>query len=284
MDNKKNKVAASANRTTYDIDAIPKNLNDAPHIKHASIRQLYSKLINQVYKHSKKFSAIPQVLDLGAGAGSVTLPFLELGARVVAVDISRTQLDALQNKCKLFADKLELRCEDISETLKKKDQKFDIVVANSFLHHIPDYSSLITDALDLLTPNGQFFSFQDPLRYDTVDKFTKTFSNLAYISWRIFKGDVLGGIKRRLRRSRGIYLIDSLHDNVEYHVVRNGVDQNAIASLLMKAGFDCNIVPYFSTHSSFFQILGNTLGLKNTFAIIARNSHTHSMDDSTINK
>lgn len=146
----------------------------------------------------------------------------------------------------------------------------DIIVANSFLHHIPDYVGMITEATSLLTPWGQFFSFQDPLRYDSVGKPTMIFSTLAYFSWRFFKGDVLGGLKRRLRRRRGVYLEDSMHDNAEYHVTRNGVDQDAICRLFEDRGFDCNTVRYFSTQSRLFQAVGRALGVKNTVAVIAR--------------
>ena len=39
-------------------------------------------------------------------------------------------------------------------------------------------------------------------------------------------------LKRDTSISRGIYLENSSYDNAEYHVTRNGVDQNAIYDLL----------------------------------------------------
>jgi SAM-dependent methyltransferase len=270
MDERLNKVAALANIGTYDSEGTRKYTDGAPHIKHASLRSLYAKLLIQVYDDAAKRSDAPRILDLGAGEGSVTLPFLELGARVTAVDISNSQLDALRKKCERFSYRLELRCEDMSEILKLKWQQYDVIVVNSFLHHIPDYLGMIRESIVLLKPHGHFFSFQDPLRYDTIGEFTKNFSDLAYLSWRIFKGDIWAGLKRRIRRSRGFYLVDSIHDNTEYHVIRNGVDQDAIADLLEDAGFQCRIIRYFSTQSQIFQPIGAAMGLKNTFAIIAR--------------
>lgn len=270
MDERLNKVAALANIAAYDSEATRNYIDGAPHIKLASLRKVYATLLIRVYDYAAKYSDTPRVLDLGAGEGSVTLPFLELGARVTAVDISSSQLDALRRKCERFSDRLELRCEDIGETLKTKEQQYDVMVANSFLHHIPDYLGMIREAIALLTPNGQFFSFQDPLRYDTVGKFTKTFGDLAYFSWRIFKGDIWGGIKRRIRRSHGVYLPNSVHDNAEYHCTRNGVDQDAIAELFKDAAIDCHVVRYFSTQSRLFQRIGMVIGVENTFAIIAR--------------
>jgi len=270
MDERLNKVAALANIAAYDSEATRSYIDGAPHIKHASLRKVYAALLVQVFDYAAKYSDTPRVLDLGAGEGSVTLPFLELGAKVTAVDISSSQLDGLRSKGERFGDRLEVRCEDISETLRTKNEKYDIIVANSFLHHVPDYLGMISEAITLLTPYGQFFSFQDPLRYDSVGKFTMMFSNLAYFSWRILKGDIFGGLKRRIRRRRGVYLANSMHDNAEYHVTRNGVDQDAIYKFFKEQGFDCDIQSYFSTQSRFCQPLGIVLGVKNTFAVIAR--------------
>jgi len=270
MDERINRIASLANVSAYDAEATNKYIDGAPHIKHSSLRKLFGQLLVQIFDSAKKHTEIPKVLDLGAGEGSVTLSFLELGAKVVAVDISDSQIDALKTKCKHFGEMLEVRCEDINDTLIDKSEKYDIIVVNSFLHHVPDYLGMIREAVTVLNPQGQFFSFQDPLRYDSVGKATMMFSKLAYFSWRVFKGDVIGGLKRRLRRARGIYLEDSIHDNAEYHVTRNGVDQEAICEMLKEHGFDCNIVSYFSTQDRFFQPIGTVLGIKNTFAIIAQ--------------
>lgn len=270
MDERINRVASLANISAYDAEGTEKYVDGAPHLKHASLRALYGRSVVQVYDHAAKHTAVPSVLELGAGEGSVTLPFLEFGARVTAVDISSNQLAILQDRCKAFKDRLEVRCEDVNDTLRDQGTKYDIIVANSFLHHIPDYLGLIRQATELLTPWGQIFSFQDPLRYDTLGKPSLMFSKAAYLSWRIFKGDVVGGLQRRLRRGRGIYLEDSVHDNAEYHVTRNGLDQDAIRELLEARGLDCDIVRYFSTQSPLFQRLGSALGTDNTFAVIAR--------------
>jgi len=165
---------------------------------------------------------------------------------------------------------LEVRCEDINDALKNNKEKYDIIVINSFLHHVPDYLGMIKAAIMLLSSHGQFFSFQDPLRYDSLGKGVKAFSDLAYFSWRIFKGDVVAGLLRRIRRGRGIYYEDSVHDNAEYHVTRNGVDQDSIRALFEAAGADCSIVSYFSTQSRLFQPIGAWLGMRNTFAVVAQ--------------
>lgn len=270
MDERVNKVAALANQQAYNTEATRQYVDGAPHVKHATLRRLYGKMVVQVFDGAKQYSEVPRVLDIGAGEGSVTLPFLELGSRVVATDISSSQLEVLQEKCARFGDLLEVCCEDMNETLKNKSDVYDVVVVNSFLHHVPDYLGMISEIIPKLGPNGQFFSFQDPIRYDSLSKAALQFSNFSYLAWRVTKGDVFGGLKRRLRRSRGVFLEDSFHDNAEYHITRNGVDQEAIRALFVQHGFDCTIHRYFSTQSAFFQFVGELFGFCNTFAVIAK--------------
>jgi 2-polyprenyl-3-methyl-5-hydroxy-6-metoxy-1,4-benzoquinol methylase len=267
---KDSEIARLANKAAYDLDISKRYLDGSPHLKHAMLRDLYSGLLSQVLDRARSAqSNVLQALDLGAGEGTATLVLLELGARVTAVDISSKQIDSLREKTIQYADRLDARCQDAAELLEE-EQHYDVVIANSFLHHVPDYPGLLRKVIAKMSPHAQFFSFQDPLRHDTVQAFTRAFSSVSYFFWRIFQGDVLGGIRRRIRRSRGIYLPDSIHDNAEYHAVRNGVDQEAITQLFESAGFECRVVPYFSTHSSLFQSIGAGLRLENTFAIIAR--------------
>jgi SAM-dependent methyltransferase len=228
--------------------------------------------VTSVYDRAAAYSPTPHVLDLGAGEGSVTLPFLELGAAVTAVDISEAQLRDLQAKCGSYMGRLEIRCQDVSaalQSLLRAGKQYDLVVANSFLHHIPDYLGLIRQAVEILRPHGEFFSFQDPIRYESLGTFSSAFCKLAYFSWRITKGDVWGGIKRRMRRARGVYLDSCPQDNVEYHAMRGGVDQDALASLLGHLGLHCQVIRYFSTQSRIWQPVGAALGIANTFALRA---------------
>lgn len=270
MHSELHKLVAAANISLFDADGAKHYCSGAPHIKHRTIAIFHRELVHQIYQYAVAYAGTPNVLDLGAGEGSVTLPFLELGARVTALDISAYQLEGLRKKCARFTDQLDIRCEDVREVIQAREQFYDVIVANGFLHHVPDYLDMIREAIRLLEPCGQFFSFQDPLRYDSMGKFDMFVSELAYSTWRIFQPDVIGGLQRRLRRARGIYESNSSFTNADYHVIRNGVDQDAITKLFEVEGFDCTIIRYFSTQSRVFQRLGSALGLKNTFAAIAR--------------
>jgi len=263
------RAAVAANEAFFNEALTQKYADIAPHLRHASLRHLYAQLVADVFDHARRYSEAPTVLDLGAGEGSATLPFLELGARVVAIDVSESQLSELVRKCNSHRDRLQVRQGDINSVLRT-DECYDILVMSSCLHHISDYISVIQAGTDVLSENGQFFSFQDPIRYDTMNSLSHLFSKTAYFSWRAFQGDFFGGVSRTLRRARGVYLDDCPADNTEYHLVRNGVDQDQIVRLLSSRGFECRVIRYFSTQGSLFQPLGSALGVQNTFSIIAR--------------
>lgn len=263
-----NDLATRANRMVYDMMQKGEYAVGAPHLSHASIRHLYEKLVLRVFESASGQKKCPYILDLGAGDGTATLPFLQLGARVLAVDISERQMEQLRTKCAEFDDRLETRCEDMKKVLDNAS-RFDIVVMNSVLHHIPDYMSLIKRVSHILADDGVFMSFQDPMWKKTISKRDAIVSNFAYFVWRMGRGDILGGAWRRFRRALNIYSAESPHDNTEYHAVRNGVDQLGICKFFEQHGFVCKVIEYCSFHSAMLQPFGERLGVKNTFAIVA---------------
>jgi len=265
-----NRMAVLANQALYDKQGMPDDAEVFPHLRHPQLLELYAGLVPRVFRAALQNSKPPRVLDLGAGEGSATLPFLELGAYVTAVDISESQLAALVRRCGRFADRLDVWHENISDALKGQENCYDVVAMNSCLHHIPDYLKVIEDVIPVLRPHGLFFSFQDPLRYDSLSPGALLFSKLAYFCWRMFQGNYLEGLKTRIRRMRGVYIPGSNADDAEYHATRNGVDQDAIAVLFQSQGFSCEVIRYFSTQGGILQVVGCYLGIENTFAIIAQ--------------
>jgi len=263
----------NANREYYDSLADGVYSSTAPHLRHAAIRRLYDAMVKNAFDIGKdrRDGRACRVLDIGAGDGIATASFLRLGAHVMAVDVSERQLQQLQVSCKSLPGQLTIRCADIDSILEE-DAQFDIIVANSLLHHIPDYLDLIQRCISRLSADGVFFSFQDPMWRASMSRRDACLSWMAYVLWRLRQGDVLGGIWRRVRRMTGIYSPDSLHDNVEYHAVRDGVDQERIAELLSSAGFICEIARYCSFHSEVVQPFGEWLAIRNTFGIVAMKS------------
>lgn len=261
-------IINSANRIYYDQNS-KDYIDGAPHIKHKCLLRFYGKMLNEAIQTVKSGSKILKVLDLGAGEGAVTIPLLELGHQVTSVDVSKEQLETLRKNCLKVNDNLTTICSDAFKFLENDFNKYDLVVCNSFLHHVPDYLTLIQHCQEKLKPGGVFFSFQDPLRYDTIGRFNHFYTQLTYYFWRIQKGNIINGFKRFLRRKKGIFLEDCLEDNVEYHVVRNGLDQIAIFEQFKEHEFNINIFKYYSNQILLFQKIGQFFGFKNIFSLIA---------------
>lgn len=248
-------------------------VEESPHLKHAAVGDLCGRIATEALQRARPEARPATVLDMGAGDGMLTLPYLSLGAQVVAADASDELLQSLRAKAGAQQDALTFMAGDIFATLEKLragDRQFDIVCASSFLHHIPDYLELCRQAAALVRPGGVFFTFQDPLRYDTLGRTTYVLDRASYFWWRLFQGNYLRGAQTRLRRLTGSYRDDLAADTAEYHVVRNGVDQVAVQQLFEAAGFDCSIRPYWSTQSTLGQRLGQRLKFTNTFGIMGQ--------------
>ncbi|HKE73697.1 MAG TPA: hypothetical protein VKB57_08800, partial [Acidimicrobiales bacterium] len=97
----------------------------------------------------------------------------------------------------------------------------------------------------------------------------RVLSTGAYFAWRVGRGDLARGAATRWRRLRRVYDADSPADMAEYHVVRHGVDQVALAALLRPAFREVAVTRYWSTQSPSLQRVGERLGAANTFGIEA---------------
>lgn len=262
---------AEANASAYDAQAAAALLSGAPHLRHPSLGARYERHARRLLAAATAVSP-PTVLELGAGDGRTTMPFLEAGADVVAVDVSQAQLDRLRRSAERIGASvrtIEADAADALRTLRQEARTFDVVSATSFLHHVPDYLAVLEDAVSLLGPSGAVGTFQDPLRYSGRGRATRAFVRLAYAAWRLREGDRLGGVRRRLRRTISGLDDARAEDALEFHAQRGGVDEDAVAALLRGHGLAVDVERYFSTQSPFFQALGERLGLETSFAVVA---------------
>ena len=266
-------VWALANASAYDEVAAESYLRGAPHLRHPTLRQRYETYAWELLNAARPATGAPTVLELGAGDGTTTLPFLRGGANVVAVDVSQAQLASLLRRAEELGGQVETICADADaaiERLRAEGRTFDVVSATSFLHHVPDFLGVLREVLPLVAAGGALGTFQDPLRYAGLGRPTRLFAQGAYAVWRLQEGDRLGGLRRRIRRRVRGFDEANEEDAVEYHAQRGGVDQEAVAALLARNGFDVQVDSYFSTQSPFFQALGQRFGLATSFAVIAR--------------
>ncbi len=119
-----------------------------------------------------------------------------------------------------------------------------------------------------MTDGGTLLTFQDPLWYPR-HKVAHRFDQMAYLAWRLTQGNLSKGIKTRLRRIRGILDEENPGDMVEYHVVRDGVDEEKIYSFATGAFSEVSLLKYWSNQLSLAQGLGDQFGLHDYFGIVA---------------
>ena len=98
-------------------------------------------------------AAPPRVLDLGCGTGNLTRHLLELGATVLAADVSPEFLRKIDRRFGATGrvETFELNGHDLAGI---GDGSLDMVCAYSVLHHIPDYLAAIDEVCRVLAPGG----------------------------------------------------------------------------------------------------------------------------------
>lgn len=244
-------------------------VSESPHLRHRHLNKLLMDRTASAVPDPDGRS--PEVLEIGAGDGSVSERLLALGFDVTATEMSAesvTAMDARFGRNDRFRSVLD---PDGSLDVLG-DRRFDAVVFASVLHHIPDYLAAIRKASSLLKPGGSLVSVQDPLWYPRLPPSTVRMSSILYLTWRVTRGNFLRGLKTRVgRMTRGISE-EAPGDVVEYHVVRDGVDEVAIRELLAPGFERVDVLEYWSSQGVAQQWLGERLGRVNTFAVFATGS------------
>ena len=123
-------------------------------------------LFNTEYERPAMMKLIPtnltnmKVLDAGCAAGWYTSQLVQLGADVVATDISPQMVEATKRR---IGGKAEVLCLDLEKKLPFQDKSFDYIVSSLVLHYIKDWSKTFSEFRRVLKPNGKFlFSVHHP--------------------------------------------------------------------------------------------------------------------------
>lgn len=106
------------------------------------------------------------LLDVGCGLGESSVMFAELGADVMANDLSSEMLMLTSRLAKERGLSVKT-CHGPAETLDLPAETFDIVYAANVIHHLSDADAFYSAILRLLKPGGIFVSW-DPVRYNPV--------------------------------------------------------------------------------------------------------------------
>jgi phospholipid N-methyltransferase len=248
-------------RADYDY------LKGSPHLRHSGLNAFLIDSIIKTFGPSE--GSDKSVLEVGAGDGSLTKSLLAHGYRVVATEMSEASAERLAS---LFGghDRFEVLYDPTGELSVIEGRRFDSLLFASVLHHIPDYLGIISLLVNShLNAGGALVSVQDPLWYPRVPRRVRFATEAAFVSWRLTQGNLGQGLKTRLSRLGRGPGETTPGDLIEYHVVRNGVNERAIARLLSTRFQNVRIETYWSTQGSLQQSLGEAANIKNTFSVFA---------------
>ncbi|OVE73876.1 hypothetical protein BVX93_00725 [bacterium B13(2017)] len=127
---------------------------DSQHNKFRNFNEEAMKIFNTL-----NLSQDSIILDIGCGTGGLTTHLAKMCKHIYAVDVSNTMLDILRKK--VSDQKLENVSIEHNGFLKYEhnEEKFDAIVANITLHHLPDFWKQIALCRlnDMLKQEGKLF-------------------------------------------------------------------------------------------------------------------------------
>ena len=247
----------------------------SPHLSHPALYDRLVEVLRGVIRRLDDQGLPLRVLEVGAGHGGFTEPALALGCEVTAVDMSGPSIEELQRR---FGTNPKLRAiHDADGKLSDIDGDYSLLMFASVLHHIPDYIAFLKVTTRRIVTGGALLTFQDPLWYSR-NRVAHRAEQAAYFAWRLGQGSVMQGAQTRLRRMRGTFDVANPADMVEYHVVRNGVDEEAVLSFAREAFTEVEVIPYWSSQLGVAQHIGERLGLNSSFGVVAHGHNSRDLD------
>jgi ubiquinone/menaquinone biosynthesis C-methylase UbiE len=118
-------------------------------IEQARLKEALGRAISAV----RTGATVPTALDMGCGSGNLTRHLLDLGARVIAADVSPKFLELIRER---FTERercstLRLNGTDLREV---ETNSLDLIATYSVLHHIPDYLHAVAEMARVVKPGG----------------------------------------------------------------------------------------------------------------------------------
>ena len=177
----------------------------SPHLADPSLRARLDVRIRSLVVEAIERQGSCSVLEIGAGHGSFTDTVIAAGGTPTVTEMSEASYRHLSRK---FAgmDSVRAVFDPDGAALERDATRFDLILLISVIHHIPDYLHVVAGLCDdKLKPDGAILTFQDPLWYPRMTRWTRLLTTACYLLWRLTQGEFKRGLRTRLRRLRGVY-------------------------------------------------------------------------------
>ena len=121
---------------------------------HEQYGHALSKLLTSL-KAAKQITNHGEALEIGPGEGLFLQDLAHHFQQVTALDISRVMLEQSQKTASaLHLKNVRYVLGDTRFLLKQEAEKYEFIVANMVLHHVPSPRTIFQDVAQLLTPGG----------------------------------------------------------------------------------------------------------------------------------
>jgi SAM-dependent methyltransferase len=153
----------AVNRVFHDVEAhVYDNIHED---MWEGLPAIFDLLVEDAGRSGAQFPARITLLDIGCGTGLATEMFrcTSAGARLAEVcmlDTSATMLEKAKERARNWPE-IELRTRLGTLFDVPDEETYDVVLASSVLHHIPDLPAFFRQLEPRLRPGGLFVHFQD---------------------------------------------------------------------------------------------------------------------------
>lgn len=200
-----------------------------------------------------------KAFDFGAGTGNVTLKLLNLGFKVVAVDISPEMCEVLKNKNDEAVKNEKLKILNVNFDYTPIYDSYDLITCYSVLHHLPEYKQTLRKLSRLVKLGGVLFIDHEG-KPESLGR-----DNIIDKSMLFLHGKLVAATR-------------SLHPvalpNIDYTLsdVNRGLDWVEIVKILHSEGFSVMTRPYYNYETelrTLFSVLHKKLVGANNITLIA---------------